>query len=273
MNEPDFEKLDVSKPVARPEEHIVAANWKMNPADYDEAKRLFDGIKKRASYLRNITTIICPPTLYLQTLSNGYSGSKLKLGAQDISVKQETGSQTGEVSAGMFQTAGATYAIIGHSERRALIDTDTIVKQKLENALSAGLRPIICVGEHERDNDGEYLTFISRQITHALSNLSRQDMKQLIIAYEPLWAIGRSADEASSPRMVHQMALYIKKVLAEHFGRPVVSSIPLLYGGSVERSNAAELMDGTAINGFLVGHASRDIEHFRDILDAVNDIV
>lgn len=188
--------------------------------------------------------------------------------AQDISATLG-GATTGEVTAAAYKAAGARYAIIGHSERRALGETNATISAKLSHALAHGLVPILCVGEHERDSEGRYLSVIREDITSALLPLSPRDRLQVIVAYEPVWAIGKTADAAIDVRDLHEMTLYIRKVLAELMPgkRPTASLV--LYGGSVEPENIRALAGGSGVDGFLIGHASVDTNTFTALVRAL----
>ena len=164
---------------------------------------------------------------------------------------------------------GASYAIIGHSERRALGDTEAIVAKKVQHAVAHDLIPIICVGEHERDPKALYLGALREQIVSALTPLSPKERMNVIIAYEPIWAIGKTGAEAVAPHDLEEMTLYIRKVLSELLPGRVSSRIKVLYGGSVEPINIRALAGGSRIDGFLVGHASVDLELFRALVKAL----
>jgi triosephosphate isomerase len=250
---------------------IVAANWKMHPRTVSEAKKLFSGIKRTAPHLTHPTTVICPPDLYLGVLAENYSGSEIILGSQDVSVESDVGSFTGEVSADQIKSTDSSVAIVGHSERRAMDETNEQVAEKTNRALDAGLSVMVCVGEHERDDDGEYLDFLAEQIVTVFDNIDRRFYQQVIIAYEPLWAIGGGSDAAVTPHVLHQTSGFIRKTLHKHVARGLGEEALLLYGGSVKRSNAEKLFVDTKIDGFLIGSASLEADHFCDILRVVNE--
>jgi triosephosphate isomerase len=251
---------------------IVAANWKMHPDSLRDGKRLFAGIKRTASHLKNVTTVLCPPALFLGALSDDYGGAKIQLGSQDVSRFLGVGSQTGEISAEMMADTGASVTIVGHSERRAMGESTADIKQKIKNALNADLAVIYCIGEKERDEAGQYLSFLEGQITDIFSSVPSRFHNQLTIAYEPLWAIGGGADSAVTPHDLHQTTLFIRKVLQQHFSPTLAQKTNILYGGSVKRDNATELFSGTDVDGFLIGGASLEADHFCDILRIVNDL-
>lgn len=251
---------------------IVAANWKMHPASLRAAQKLFSDVKRTASHLKNVTTVLCPPNLFLGAMSADYSGSKIILGSQDVSEFSDVGSQTGEVSAEMLADSGARVAIIGHSERRALgEDTDLLIK-KTKNALNAELSVIYCIGESERDEAGSYLRMLESQITDLFTAIPGRLHEKITIAYEPLWAIGGGEKNAVTPHDLHQATLFIRKVLRANFSNRRAKETNILYGGSVKRGNAKELFAGTGVDGFLIGGASLSADHFTDILRVVNDL-
>lgn len=254
----------ISKPV-------VAANWKMHPQKVAEAKKLFAGIKRTAPHLEHPTTVICPPDLYLGLLADSYGGSKIFLGSQDVSAKKNVGSYTGEVSAEQVASTDSAVSIIGHSERRAMGESNELITQKTKRALSAGLQVILCIGEKKRDEDGDYLDFLRQQMMSVYAEIPQRLYDQIIIAYEPLWAIGGESDNAVTPHVLHQTAGFIRKVLRQNVVEALGSRATILYGGSVKRDNARKLFVDTKIDGFLIGGASLDADHFCDILRVVND--
>ena len=185
--------------------------------------------------------------------------------AQDVPAPRG-GAATGEVTARMCETSGASYAIIGHSERRAAGDTDSIVAEKLAHALAHDLIPILCVGEHERDSEGRYLAYVREEITSALASLTSKERARVILAYEPVWAIGKTAEHAIDPNDLAEMVLYIRKVLAEFLPGKGSSHTLVLYGGSVEPENIRALADASCVDGFLIGHASVEEDLFTQLV-------
>jgi triosephosphate isomerase len=232
---------------------LIVANWKAYVEDSAKAKKLVAVAKKLAGASAH-RIVLAPPAPFLGALALG-NKSKVAFAAQDVSVTNG-GAQTGEVTAAMSASAGATYTIVGHSERRAAGDTNVIVALKLAHALARELVPILCVGERERDSDGRYLTFIREEITAALAGLAPKDRAKIIIAYEPLWAIGKSAGSAIGPNDLVEMTLYIRKVLTELLPGKNASRALVLYGGAVEPANIRALASATRVDGFLIGHAS-----------------
>jgi triosephosphate isomerase len=238
---------------------LIVANWKTYVEDSKKAKKLVE-VSKRLARATSHTIVLAPPAPFLAKLAAN-NKSKVAFSAQDVSVTTG-GAQTGEATAAMFASAGASYAIIGHSERRALGDTNSIVAEKLSHVLSRGLTPILCVGEHERDSEGRYLTYIREEITTALSMLIPKERIKIVIAYEPLWAIGKTATSAIGPSDLAEMVLYIRKVLFDLIPGKHSTHAFILYGGSVEPDNIHELAKNSGINGFLIGHASVEPSSF-----------
>jgi triosephosphate isomerase (TIM) len=245
---------------------LIVANWKMNPETIEKAKEIFLGIKKTANNLKNTKVVICSPFVYLSDLEK-LADAKLILGAQDM-FWEESGSFTGEISAGMLKKE--SYVILGHSERRDLGETDEMVSKKIISAIKADLKPILCVGEKERDVHGDYLLFLQKQIINSLNKLPKRFLEKLIIAYEPIWAIGKSGEEAMKPTDIHETSLFIKKVLAEIYEPKIALTVPIIYGGSVSYKNAKDIITLGEVQGLLVGHESLKIESFSDLLKNVS---
>jgi len=248
---------------------LVVANWKMNPSTLREAKKLFEGTQKGVSRLRNVDTVVCPPTVFLADVAKARKGTKIGLGVQDV-FHTESGAYTGQTSPQMLAGYKATYAIVGHSERRALGETSELVGRKARYAIEEGITTIVCVGESERNEDGTYYFFIREELEAVFAGLGRSELKRLVIAYEPIWAIGKTATEAMQPRQLNEMVLFIKKLLIERFGRKPASNVRILYGGSVKADNAEEIVRAGGVDGLLVGSASLDAKEFTNIVKAVS---
>ncbi|MEK7101726.1 MAG: triose-phosphate isomerase [Patescibacteria group bacterium] len=232
---------------------LIVANWKAYVEDLKKAKKLFE-LAKRLARTTNITIVLAPPAPLLGTLAVR-NKSPVSFAAQDVS-RTTGGAVTGEVTAQTYAASGATYAIIGHSERRAAGDTDVIIVDKLAHALAHGLTPILCIGEHERDGEGRYLGIVREQLTSAMESLASKERTKIIIAYEPLWAIGKTASAAILPNDLAEMVLYIRKVLAELLPGKTSRQSLVLYGGSVDPSDIRALAANSDVDGFLVGRAS-----------------
>jgi triosephosphate isomerase len=247
---------------------LMVANWKMNPETVAKAKKIFLGTKKVVKTLKNIQVAVCPPFVYLSDLEK-MNDSKIILGAQDV-FWERAGSFTGEISPAMLKRGGESFVIVGHSERRELGETDEMISKKIISAGQVGLRPILCVGERERDVHGEYLHFLRSQIINSLGKFPKKFLGKLVLAYEPIWAIGKSEVEAMSPADIHEASLFLKKVLAEIYGQKGAISVPILYGGSVSHNNAKDIILGGQVQGLLVGRESLDPKKFGELLKAVD---
>jgi len=242
---------------------IVAGNWKMNlqPA---EAAALVRDIAAEAARLRadGVEMLICPPALYLPlALNNWQPEQTLAVGAQNCHF-ETSGAFTGEISAEMLSAIGVSHCIVGHSERRSLFgETDEVVQQKTAAVLNAGMVAIVCCGEtlEERESNSQE-TVVARQLQKALHGLSSDQMKQIIIAYEPVWAIGTG--KTASSDQAQQMHAFIRSEIATMFDGRVAEEISILYGGSCKPSNAAELFAQPDVDGGLIGGAALDAEDF-----------
>ncbi|MDB5245154.1 MAG: triosephosphate isomerase [Parcubacteria group bacterium] len=246
---------------------IIAANWKAYVESVAKAKALLVSAK-RAAVKPGIEIILAPPAPLLGLLVAD-NKSKVAFASQDIS-DTTGGAATGETTAALLSGMGVTYTILGHSERRAMGETDTVVASKVGHALAQGLTPIVCIGERERDAEAHYLQGLRTQIGAVYEPLSPKERMRIVIAYEPIWAIGKDASEAINAHDLQEMVLYIRKVLGDYLPGRASEATKILYGGSVEPGNARELAGGSDINGFLVGHASVDAATFTALVKAVS---
>jgi len=247
---------------------LIVANWKMNPGNLSDARKIFSGLKKAKIKASRTINVICPPSIFLGDLASDYSGNKFIFGAQDVSFRQENES-TGEIGTEILKSLGITFVIVGHSERRALGETDEIVSLKARAAITGGLIPIICVGEPERDATGAYLRTVEEQLSGSLAKISRSDIKKVIIAYEPIWSIG-AGHKAPSSSQIHQMTLFIRKILSRIYNRKAAMDVPILYGGSVDVDNCREIIRHGETDGLLIGRASLNQFVLADILKVLN---
>lgn len=244
---------------------FIIANWKMNPKSFKEAAALFEAIKKGIKSSQRYQVVICPPTVWLAKFK---SVSAVALGAQNCHW-EAGGAYTGEVSANMLADLGATYVILGHSERRRYLgETDEIINLKIKAALRVKLKPILCIGEGAGE---EMSQVIEHQLTHCLQDLILNQIKDLIIAYEPVWAI--STENNARPCLPDQAlsaALFIRKTLTKLYSRFTAENIPVLYGGSVSAANIGDYLKGVNLDGALVGGASLEAENFLKLVRAID---
>jgi triosephosphate isomerase (TIM) len=247
---------------------LIISNWKSYVESRDEAKKLLALAKRLSGRSRRVRLVLAPSFAHLGLLAPG-NRSKVKFGAQDISTTT-TGPATGEVSGGTIRNLGAEYVIIGHSERRQMGESDAVVAEKIQRAVANGLTPVLCIGEKERDADAKYLLELKKQLAAAYAPLSSRDRLRVIVAYEPIWAIGKSAGDALASSDLGEMVLYIRKVLAEYLPGKSAKSAPIIYGGSVEPSNIRGLAGGSGVEGFLVGRASVDPGKYAALVKALS---
>ena len=241
---------------------LIVSNWKAYVENIEEAKKLH-ALALRLSK-KGHDLVVAPTTAHL-TLFTLKKGS-VALGAQDVSV-HTAGAHTGEVTAGALKESGVSYVIVGHSERRASGETDAVVLEKVRRVLAEGMTPIVCVGESARDEQGAYLGVVRTMIESVLAPLNPKERTELIIAYEPVWAIGKTGAEAIQEEDLTEMVLYIRKVLGEFLPGKASEKVRVLYGGSVEASVIRSLAGGTGVDGFLIGHASADVSAYKALVE------
>jgi len=254
---------------------IIIANWKMNPVTYKEAEHIFKSILKAISYKPKTEVVICPPVIFLPSLLHLLKAKSNKqkavLGAQNV-FYEESGAHTGEISAEMVYDIGGRYVILGHSERRAMGENNEDINKKVKSALPAGLVPVICIGEKERDENHEYLKLVKEQLEISLKNILKDSVSKIIIAYEPIWAIGKNAVREANPLEFLEMKIFIKKVLSIMFG--VKTKMPrIIYGGSVHPKNVASFLKEGQADGFLVGRDSLDAKKFSEIVRITENVL
>ena len=245
--------------------NIVAGNWKMNTLLKEgmELAKAVEKLEKEKS--SDALVIVAPPYTHLSRVKELIQG--VKLSAQNCA-SEESGAYTGEVSPDMLKSVGVEYVILGHSERRAYYgEDDLLLNKKTKLALSKGLKPIFCCGEVLEEREGGKLYDVIReQISVGLKDLSKEDMAQVVIAYEPVWAIGTGV--VATPDQAQEMHKFIRDLLAELFDEEVASDTTILYGGSCKPSNAAELFANPDVDGGLIGGASLKAEDFLGIVNA-----
>jgi triosephosphate isomerase len=244
----------------------IVGNWKEYPETIKDANKIAVALSKtvgKKSLPKGIVSVVCPPFPFLQSVGVAIKKGKHALGAQDLS-PMIVGAFTGEVSPKALASVGVKYAIIGHSERRAMGDDNELILQKLKAAHAAGIRPILCVGEKTR-TDTETSHADVREQLMILEQLSKKEIANTIIAYEPLWAIGAKA--AATPEDAREMRIYIQKVIADFLDEKKMRSIAILYGGSVTYKNVKDFIAVAAMHGVLVGRASIDPKSFISIIE------
>lgn len=249
---------------------IIVGNWKMNPTTLDEAKRLFKTIKRTAIKLPKVDVVMCPPFVYIPAMLRGNVDASVSIGAQNTN-SEPHGSFTGEVSSPMLKDLGITHVIVGHSERRSMGETDEMISKKVQSLLDADIRPILCFGEKLREDSGVHLDFLKEQIKNSLNKVSKKNIDKLIVAYEPVWAIG--AKEAMSPENIYEMTIFIRKVLSDIYGQDMAISTPVLYGGSVNFRNALDIFVKGKVDGLLVGRESVNSVGFVELLGVAESII
>jgi len=239
---------------------LIVANWKMNPQTLAEANRLFNSVKNGVKNIKKVEVVICPPFLYLfDFLSRWIKSQILKLGAQDC-FWEEKGAFTGEVSPTMLKDLGCKYVIIGHSERRALGETNEMINKKIRAVLKANLRPILCIGETEKERkEEETKKVLKNQLEKSLNCLISQSLNRLIIAYEPVWAIGTG--RACGIPEAQAVDLFLKKI---------IKNVSILYGGSVNSQNARNYIKKAGFQGLLVGGVSLNAKEFIKIVKDID---
>ncbi|NUQ64390.1 MAG: triose-phosphate isomerase [Pirellulales bacterium] len=242
---------------------FIAGNWKMN-LDRAAAIALAEGLVKHSEGKVGVDLAVCPPSVYLDAVGRVIAGSKIALGAQNV-YHEANGAYTGEISVAMLQDLGCKYVILGHSERRHVLgETDAAINKKVHAALKGGLVPIVCVGELLEEREAsKTLEVIRRQFDGSLAGVSEAQMKTLVIAYEPVWAIGTG--KVATPAQAEEVHLDLRKILQERYNKGVAEAVRIQYGGSVKPDNAAELLAQPDIDGALVGGASLKVDQFLGI--------
>ena len=246
---------------------VIAGNWKMNKTP-TQAREFARDFKRLAPKGRWCEIVLCPPAVTIPAAVRAFKDTRVAIGAQNVFWKP-AGAYTGEISTDMLTDAGAEYVIIGHSERRSIEETDFSVHLKTAAALKAGLTPIICVGESQQQRElGTAFEIIATQVKTAISTLAKTQVRKIIIAYEPLWAIGTGVN--AQPEQAQEICEHIRAIIRKTFDARVARAVPILYGGSMNPSNAADLLARPDVDGGLIGGASLNAEDFIEIIKAAN---
>jgi triosephosphate isomerase (TIM) len=243
---------------------IIAGNWKMNKT-VAEALDLVHGLKRELGPVKEVDIVVCPPYTALAEVSKAILDSNIRLGAQNMS-EHQSGAYTGEISAGMLKEFSVRYVILGHSERRQYQEeSDALIARKALAVHAASLKPIVCVGETLAEREGNKTDeVVGKQLEGSLAGLSKEQMTETILAYEPVWAIGTGRN--ATPEQAQEVHAFIRRTLASLFNDAVAKRVRIQYGGSVKPANARELMSQPDVDGALVGGASLEIRSFSDII-------
>ncbi|MDO4570670.1 MAG: triose-phosphate isomerase [Planctomycetia bacterium] len=245
---------------------FIAGNWKMN-LNRAEAVALAEGLKQAAAAVDYADIAVCPSFVYIDAVAQALKGSNVGVGAQDCYF-EGNGAFTGEVSVEMLKDIGCTYVILGHSERRHIIgESSELTNKKLKAVLAAGLIPILCIGEMlEQREAGATDDVNAEQFFGSLAGLTSDDMKKVVIAYEPVWAIGTG--KVATPEQAQEVHAKVRQLIEFRFGKDVADAVRIQYGGSMKPGNAAELLAQADIDGGLIGGAALKVDSFMGIIEA-----
>jgi len=250
---------------------FIAGNWKMNPASEAAAVALAEEVKAGVGPETAVRVALCPPSVYLYKVDEALKGSPIGVGGQNMHAKPD-GAYTGELSGAMLVDVGCTHVILGHSERRhGMGETDAQVNQKLHAALAAGLIPIVCLGETREEREaGRTEEVVATQVAGSLAGITPEQMGGVVIAYEPVWAIGTGL--TATPEQAQAVHKFLRDRLAAAFTEATAARVVVQYGGSVKVDNAADLLARPDIDGALVGGASLKAADFLGIIRAARDV-
>jgi triosephosphate isomerase (TIM) len=250
---------------------FIAGNWKMNPATTEAATALAEAVKAGVGQATDVRAAVCPPSVFLHAVDQSLAGTPIGLGAQNMHWKAD-GAYTGELSGAMLKDAGCTHVILGHSERRhGLNETDAQVNAKLHTALEVGLIPIVCIGETREEREANQTEdVVTGQLTGSLVAISAAQMAGVVLAYEPVWAIGTGL--TATPAQAQEVHAFIRGWLGTRFDEATAGRVVVQYGGSVKPDNAAELLGCPDIDGALVGGASLKAADFLGIIKAAQAV-
>lgn len=249
---------------------LIIGNWKMNPNTLEQAVDIANKVRLMTADLRKTETVIAPPFVFIGACKPKDVVNNFYMGAQSVSRDVE-GAHTGEVSAKMLKEFGVSYVVVGHSEERERGVTDEIVSKKIMMVLDAGMMPVVCVGEKSRDQEsGVHYDFLREQIKNTFANVPKKYAKDIVITYEPIWAIG--ATEPMVPDQIFETTIFIRKIFSDLFDPKTAKKVPVLYGGSVNYQNAPGIMTVGKVDGLLVGRESVNITGFLELLKVVDSL-
>jgi len=251
---------------------LIVGNWKMFPETLKEATAITRKVKVIALKNTKTRVVVCPPHVFLAPLRKIAGKSAFKIGAQNAFF-EDKGARTGETSPAMLADLGIGHVIIGHSERRALGETNEVVAQKVLAATKRKLTTIVCVGELSRTGEeGSHYAVVRDQLRASLLGVPQKAVSMLVVAYEPVWAIGVNAKGSATPDDFREIAILIRKQLVEQFGKKAAFAVPILYGGSVDERNAPGFLGQGGADGLLIGRVSLVPEQFGSIIQAANTL-
>ncbi|MFX1487825.1 MAG: triose-phosphate isomerase [Promethearchaeota archaeon] len=249
---------------------IIGGNWKMNKGTPNESREMLLELIPLIKQIKNVEVMIAPPFTSLMSTNNILKDTNIKLGAQNMYF-EERGAFTGEISPNFLKELGVEYIILGHSERRNIFnESDDLINKKLKKALSIGLNPIVCIGEHlEERKAGKTKDIIKYQLNETFKDLNKDQFQQSVIAYEPIWAIGTGI--TATPEQAEEIHIFIRQLISEKFDHETAETIRIQYGGSIKPENAEELFSKKNIDGGLVGGASLQAESLAQIIKAAEN--
>jgi triosephosphate isomerase len=244
---------------------IIGGNWKMNRGTPTESKEMLQELIPLIKHVKNVEVVIAPPFTSLMSTYDVLKDTNIKLGAQNMYF-EEKGAFTGEISPNFLKKLGVEYIILGHSERRNIFnETDDIINKKLKKALSVGLNPIVCIGEHLKEREhGKTKNIIRYQLNETFKDLNKDQFQQIVIAYEPIWAIGTG--KTATPEQAEEIHIFIRQLISEKFDYETAEVVRIQYGGSIKPENAEKLLNKKNIDGGLVGGASLQAEMLAHII-------
>lgn len=250
---------------------IIGGNWKMHRGIPVEAAEMIETLIPLIKEVKNVDCVICPPFTTISTVSELIKGTNIKLGSQNMYF-EDSGPFTGEIAPNFIKSLGCKYVILGHSERRDIFqESDELVNKKIKKALSVNLKPIVCIGEHLVDREAGRAKFMVKfRLDNTLTGLDKEDILKIVIAYEPIWAIGTG--KTATPEQAEEVHIYIRQILADRYDQETADLVRIQYGGSIKPTNAEELFKMNNIDGGLVGGASLEADSFSEIIKAAEKI-
>lgn len=251
---------------------VIGGNWKMNRGTAGEAEEMLIPFVDLVKDIENVDIVVNPPFTVLATACELVKGSRVQIGAQNMYF-EEKGAYTGEISPAFLGSLGVSWVILGHSERRHTVaaETDELVNKKLKAALAAGLNPIVCIGETlEERNAGQTEDVNRTQLEGSLADISADDMTRVVLAYEPVWAIGTGVN--ATPEQAQEVHAFLRGLFADRYGSDVAQAVRIQYGGSLKPENAREILEQPDVDGGLVGGASLEAESLAKICQVASEL-